>query len=73
MTVKKAIARLQGRGQLDSLREDLAQQKAVDLLVERAKVISVEDARRLARATPPPARSRPRNPASGRSSAGRVP
>ncbi len=46
ITVKKAIARLQGRGQLEALRDDLAQQKAVDLLVERAKVVSVEEAKK---------------------------
>jgi trigger factor len=46
ITVKKALARLQGRGQLEALREDLAQQKAVDALVEQAKVISVEDAKK---------------------------
>jgi trigger factor len=46
ITVKKAIARLQGRGQLDSLRDDLAQQKAVDQLVESATVISVDEAKK---------------------------
>lgn len=45
-TVKKAWQRLQNTGQLDALRRDLAESKAVDLLVERAQAISVEEAKK---------------------------
>lgn len=46
MSVKKAWQRLQNTGQLDALRRDLAESKAVDLLVERAKPISVDAAKK---------------------------
>lgn len=46
ISVKKAIARLQGRGQIDAVRRELAEGKAVDLLVERAEAISVEAAKK---------------------------
>lgn len=62
ITVKKAMARLQGRGQLESLREDLAQQKAVDQLVERAVVISVDEAKKLGTGYTPSRQEQADNP-----------
>jgi len=46
VSLKKAMARLSGTGQLDALRRDLAEQKAVDWLVEQAVVVSVADAKK---------------------------
>ncbi|MFT4034844.1 MAG: trigger factor [Patulibacter sp.] len=62
ITLKKAIARLRGRGQIDALREDLAEQKAVDLLVERAKAISVEEAKKAGTAYTPSREEQAENP-----------
>jgi trigger factor len=42
---KKLLERLKSSGQIDTVREDLAQRKAVDLLAESAKPISIEQAR----------------------------
>jgi trigger factor len=41
---KKLLERLKSQGQLDSLKQDLAQRKALDLIAESAKPISVEQA-----------------------------
>ncbi len=46
VSVKKIWARLEGRGQIDAVRADLAENKAVELLVERAKVITVAAAKK---------------------------
>lgn len=46
ISVKKAWQKLESRGQLDALRRDIAESKAVDLLVEKAKAISVDDAKK---------------------------
>ncbi|MBJ7470462.1 MAG: trigger factor [Solirubrobacteraceae bacterium] len=46
ISLKKAWARLEGRGQLEDVRRELAENKAIDELVERAKKISVEDAKK---------------------------
>ena len=45
-SVKKALARLEGRNQLPALRRDLAEEKAVELLVERTKAITVAAAKK---------------------------
>jgi trigger factor len=42
---KKLIERLKSSGRLDTLKEDLAQRKALDLIAESAKPISIEQAR----------------------------
>jgi trigger factor len=42
---KKLLERLKSAGRLDSFKEDLAQRKALDLVAESAKPISVEQAR----------------------------
>jgi trigger factor len=42
---KKLLERLKSSGRLDSLKEDLAQRKALDLITESAKPISIEQAR----------------------------
>ena len=42
---KKLLERLKSSGRLESLKEDLAQRKALDLIVESAKPISIEQAR----------------------------
>ena len=44
-TPEKLRRQLDKAGRLDDLREDLAQRRAVDLLAEEAKPISVEQAR----------------------------
>jgi trigger factor len=62
ITVKKAIARLQGRGQIDALRQDLAEQKAVDLLVERAEAITVAAAKKAKTAYTPTREEQAENP-----------
>jgi trigger factor len=41
---KKLLERLKSQGRLDSLKQDLAQRKALDLIAETAKPISVEQA-----------------------------
>jgi trigger factor len=41
---KKLLERLKSQGRLDSLKQDLAQRKALDLVAESAKPISVEQA-----------------------------
>jgi trigger factor len=41
---KKLLERLKSRGQLESLKQDLAQRKALDLVAEAAKPISIEQA-----------------------------
>jgi trigger factor len=41
---KKLLERLKSQGRLDSLKQDLAQRKALDLIAESAKPISVEQA-----------------------------
>jgi trigger factor len=41
---KKLLERLKSTGRLDSLKRDLAQRKALDLIAEAAKPISVEQA-----------------------------
>ena len=41
---KKLLERLKSTGRLDSLKQDLAQRKALDLIAESAKPISVEQA-----------------------------
>jgi trigger factor len=41
---KKLLERLKSQGRLDSLKQDLAQRKALDLITESAKPISVEQA-----------------------------
>jgi trigger factor len=46
ISLKKALSRLQSGGQLDSLKRDLAEQKAVDWLVEHAEAVSVADAKK---------------------------
>src|SRR4051812_42363249 len=43
--IKKAFDRMRQQGRDDLLREDIAMRKAVDLLVEKAKPISVEQAK----------------------------
>ncbi len=62
ITVKKAMARLEGRGQIDALRQDLAEQKAVDLLVERAEVITVAAAKKAKTAYTPSREEQAENP-----------
>ena len=62
ISLKKAMARLQGRGQIDALRQDLAEQKAVDVLVERAKAISVEAAKKAGTAYTPSREEQAENP-----------
>ncbi len=62
ISVKKAIARLEGRGQIESLRRDLAEEKAVDLLVERAKVVSVDVAKKKDTAWTPSLEEQAANP-----------
>jgi trigger factor len=42
---KKLLERLKSAGRLDALKEDLAQRKALDVVVESAKPISIEQAR----------------------------
>jgi trigger factor len=42
---KKLLERLRASGRLDALRDDLAQRKALDLITESAKPISVEQAK----------------------------
>jgi trigger factor len=42
---KKLLERLKSSGRLDTLKEDLAQRKALDLIAESAKPISIEQAR----------------------------
>jgi trigger factor len=42
---KKLLERLRSAGRLDSLKEDIAQRKAVDLVAESATAIGVEQAR----------------------------
>ncbi|MDQ8045269.1 MAG: trigger factor [Patulibacter sp.] len=46
ISLKKAMARLAGRGQIDALRRDLAETKAVDALVEKVTTVSVEEAKK---------------------------
>ncbi len=46
VSVKKIWARLEGRGQIDAVRADLAENKAVEYLVEQAKVITVAAAKK---------------------------
>jgi trigger factor len=41
---KKLLERLRSTGRLESLKEDLAQRKAIDLVAESAKPISIEQA-----------------------------
>ncbi|MGH2968188.1 MAG: hypothetical protein ACRDK0_03860, partial [Solirubrobacteraceae bacterium] len=41
---KKLLERLKSAGRLDALKEDLAQRRALDLVAESAKPISVEQA-----------------------------
>ena len=41
---KKLLERLKSTGRLESLKEDLAQRKAIDLVAESAKPISIEQA-----------------------------
>ena len=41
---KKLLERLKSTGRLDALKEDLAQRKALDLVAESAKPISIEQA-----------------------------
>jgi trigger factor len=41
---KKLLERLKSSGRLDSLKQDLAQRKALDLVAESAKPISIEQA-----------------------------
>ncbi len=62
ITVKKAMARLQSRGQIDALRQDLAEQKAVDLLVERAEAITVAAAKKAKTAYTPSREEQAENP-----------
>lgn len=62
MTVKKALSRLRSNGQLDQLRRELAEQKAVDLLVERATAISVEAAKEAGVAYTPSREEQAENP-----------
>lgn len=62
ISVKKAIARLEGRNQIEPLRRDLAEQKAVDLLVERAKPVSVEAAKKADTAWTPTREEQAENP-----------
>jgi trigger factor len=62
ISVKKAIARLEGRGQIDALKRDLAEQKAVELLVERAKPVSVEAAKKADTAWTPTREEQAENP-----------
>ncbi len=62
ISVKKAWARLDGRGQIDALRRDLAENKAVDLLVERAKVITVAAAKKAGTAWTPSRAEQDENP-----------
>lgn len=53
---EKLRARLERSGRLDDLKQDLAQRAAIDLLVEQAKPISVEDAKKAGKPyTPVPA------------------
>jgi trigger factor len=42
---KKLLARLRSTGRIDALKEDLAQRKALDIVAESAKPISIEQAR----------------------------
>jgi trigger factor len=42
---KKLLERLRSNGRLDALRDDLAQRKALDLIADSAKPISVEQAK----------------------------
>ena len=44
MSPKKLLERLKSTGRLESLKEDLAQRKAIDLVAESAKPISIEQA-----------------------------
>lgn len=62
ISVKKAMARLQSRGQIDALRQDLAEQKAVDLLVERAEAITVAAAKKAKTAYTPSREEQAENP-----------
>lgn len=62
ISVKKAWARLDGRGQIDALRRDLAEGKAVDLLVERAKVVTVAAAKKAGTAWTPSRAEQDENP-----------
>jgi trigger factor len=41
---KKVLERLRSEGRLDSVKEDIAARKALDLLVDQAQAISVEQA-----------------------------
>ena len=41
---KKLLERLKSAGRLDALKEDLAQRKALDVVTESAKPISIEQA-----------------------------
>ena len=41
---KKLLERLRSSGRIDSLREELAQRKAIDRIADAAKAISVEQA-----------------------------
>lgn len=62
MSLKKALSRLQSTGQLDALRSDLAEQKAVDLLVDRAKRVSVAEAKKAGAAWVPSRKEQAENP-----------
>ena len=67
---KKLLERLKSNGRLDSLKEDLAQRKALDLVAESAKPVPVEpaQARKLLTSTPRRSRSWPNDPGSDRAS-----
>jgi trigger factor len=65
---EKLRDRLERNGRLDELREDLAQRQAVDLLVEHAKAISVEQAKARAKLWTPDTEERE---AEGSSAGGR--
>lgn len=62
MSLKKALSRLQSTGQIDQLKQDLAEQKAVDLLVERAKAVPVEQAKQAGTAWVPSREEQAENP-----------
>ncbi|MDO9353500.1 MAG: trigger factor [Solirubrobacteraceae bacterium] len=62
ISVKKAIARLESRGQIEGLRRDLAEEKAVDLLVERANTVTVAAAKKADTAWTPTADEQAANP-----------
>ena len=70
---KKLFERLRSSGRLDSLRDELAQRKAIDRIADSAKPISVEQAQARKKLWTPGAttRKRPQRASSGRPEASR--